>query len=250
MPFPLAHPAAVMPLRRLCPRFLNFPALVLGSLVPDAGYCFGGLKVEDFSHRLGGMFGFSLPLGLLLVLALYALRARAIAPLPDRLQRVFLPERWQPLGSPVALVLSLLLGIATHLLLDSFTHRNGWFVERLPLLRAPVLSLAGHTAKVCTVLWYFGSFVGVAWLTLAYYRRQRGPRQHHSGSVVGADWSLALVVALLVLPIELVHHLVHGRLGPVLVAFCSLLLVLGTGLRIVPSPAPQQPVSPGPTRRE
>ena len=40
MPFPLAHPAAVLPFRRYCSRWLNFPALVIGSLVPDLGYLF------------------------------------------------------------------------------------------------------------------------------------------------------------------------------------------------------------------
>jgi hypothetical protein len=47
MPYPLAHPAAVLPLRRLCPRRLSFPALVVGSLCPDVGYPLG---VSRFSH--------------------------------------------------------------------------------------------------------------------------------------------------------------------------------------------------------
>src|SRR5437762_2617545 len=59
MPFPLAHPAAVLPLRRYCPRFLSFPALVIGSIAPDFGYCFGDLNVEDLSHRSPGSPGFA-----------------------------------------------------------------------------------------------------------------------------------------------------------------------------------------------
>jgi len=59
MPFPVAHPAAVLPLRRYCPRYLSFPALVVGSLSPDLGYLFGHLHADWFSHRFwAGSFGF------------------------------------------------------------------------------------------------------------------------------------------------------------------------------------------------
>src|SRR6266404_5342332 len=61
MAFPLAHPAAVLPLRRYCPRGFNFAALVVGSLSPDAGYLFGQRNVDEFSHRVVGSFGFCLP---------------------------------------------------------------------------------------------------------------------------------------------------------------------------------------------
>jgi hypothetical protein len=46
MPFPLAHPAAVLPLRRYCPKYLSFPVLIVGSLVPDVGYCLGRLNAS------------------------------------------------------------------------------------------------------------------------------------------------------------------------------------------------------------
>jgi Domain of unknown function (DUF4184) len=38
MPWTLAHPAAVLPLRPLCPHRLSFGALVVGSVSPDIGY--------------------------------------------------------------------------------------------------------------------------------------------------------------------------------------------------------------------
>ncbi len=232
MPFPLAHPAAVLPLRRYCPKHLSFPALVIGSLVPDAGYCFGALKVENFSHRFSGLFGFSLPLGLLLVLGLYWLRPIVLRRLPARFQRVLLPESWQPLGSPLGVTLSVLLGGVTHLLLDGLTHKGSWFVQYFPWLEVPVASAGGHTAKVATVLWYGCSFIGVAWLTLAYIQRQRKSSNLVPASLMTGDWASALGVAILVLPIELMHHLVHGQLGSIMVALCSGLLVVVAGWRI------------------
>ena len=89
MPFPLAHPAAVLPLRRCCPRYLSFPALVIGSLCPDSGYLF---HAGNFSHRfLAGSFGFCLPVGLVLVLVFYGVRRPVIGILPASYRRLLLP---------------------------------------------------------------------------------------------------------------------------------------------------------------
>ena len=70
MPFPTAHPAAVLPLRRYCPRLFNFPALIIGSLVPDLGYPLARFyrQFGDTSHTFYGSFVFCLPAGLLATL--------------------------------------------------------------------------------------------------------------------------------------------------------------------------------------
>ena len=41
MPWTFAHPAAILPLRSLCPRWLSFPALILGAMAPDISYYVG-----------------------------------------------------------------------------------------------------------------------------------------------------------------------------------------------------------------
>src|SRR6185503_14629770 len=102
MPFPLAHPAAVLPLRRFCPRYLSFPALIIGSLSPDLGYLSGSFRLDVFSHRfLAGSFGFCLPAGLLLLLAFYLVRSRVVGILPARYRPVLSPLCQRPIGSPV-----------------------------------------------------------------------------------------------------------------------------------------------------
>ena len=99
MPIPLAHPAAVLPLCRFCPRYLSFGALVIGSLLPDVAYTIDDLNKfsrtlvflfgpsvgyseyvrnawdwDDFSHTFAGSLGFCLPVGLLLLYGFLALR--------------------------------------------------------------------------------------------------------------------------------------------------------------------------------
>jgi hypothetical protein len=211
MPFPLAHPAAVLPLRRYCPRWLSFPALVIGSLSPDAGYCFREEAVGTFSHGLLGSIAFCLPLGIVLVALFYGLRSPVVRMLPAPYQQAFLPLCRRPSGSPWAVIISLLIGAWTHLFWDSFTHHDGWCVQHLPVLQSVVVSVAGRTARVCHLLWYGCSFAGVIWLFLVFEKWKQARVNGDAGASGKAMLRDAVLVAVLLLPIELVHHLARSN---------------------------------------
>jgi hypothetical protein len=232
MPFTLAHPAAVLPFRRFCPRFFSFPALVIGSLCPDVGYCFGTLNMDDFSHSLKGSIEFCLPVGVVMLGFFYGLRLPVVEMLPERHRKYLLPLCRQPIGSPLTVIISLLAGIWIHLLLDSFTHKHGWLVENLPTLQAPVFSAGVHTFKIFNLLWYACSFAGIVWLWLAWEQwrnnlMKRAPQ-------ISNRWKLcrAFLAGVLMMPIELTHHLIPGRTGLFLMAGYSALIVIGIVVRI------------------
>src|SRR5215472_5973155 len=124
MPFPLAHPAAVLPFRRF--KALNFSALVIGTLVPDIGY----LSSEGgrLSHQVLGSILFGLPVGLLILATFYAVRKPLVVRMPEGVRRSLLPL-CRRASKPVWIaVLSLAIGIWTHVLWDSVTHPDGWLV--------------------------------------------------------------------------------------------------------------------------
>jgi hypothetical protein len=226
MPFPLAHPAAVLPLRRFCPRHLNFPALVIGSLSPDVGYAFGRLQLQNFSHRpLAGTFGFCLPVGLALVLGFYLIRRPVVRLLPARLQPIFLPLCQQPAGSPFRIAVSLVLGALTHELLDALTHPENWLVQYLPVLLAPVPVVGQPRLLVCNVLYAGCTFAGVVWLALAY--------QHwwakNAGAAIprGMQWVCAALLAGAILVVALVSRGFNPPFGLGVTVILSALLVIG-----------------------
>ena len=226
MPFPLAHPAAVLPFRRWCPRFLSLPALVVGSLVPDLGYLFGPLHLDELSHQLRGSLVCDLPLGLVALGVIYGLRSLALRKLPRAYQPEVLRAAWPAAGTPVVALVSLLLGIWTHLFLDSFTHKGGWIVEHLPFLQLSIGTVGERNVRVCSILWYGCSFAGVAIVFVAFRNwQQKLVLARASGSGRGG-WTGALLVALVVLPIELVHHLFRNWAGTVLVAVLILLVFM------------------------
>jgi hypothetical protein len=228
MPIPLAHPAAVLPLRRYCPRQLSFPALVIGSLTPDLGYAFGHLHGDWFSHRFwAGSFGFCLPAGLVLVAAFYALRRPIAGVLLARWRHLMLPLCERPAGSPVRIALSLLIGAWTHILLDSITHEDGWLVEHLPGLRGAVPSFGKEALVVYDLLYATCTFFGVAWLADSYLRwLERNAPAARAGQGAGSvGWSLLLAASVLVL--SLVCRGPHCWVGEVPAGIAALMLMLG-----------------------
>ena len=233
MPFTLAHPAAVLPLRRFCPRFFSFPALVAGSLSPDVGYCFGTLNADDFSHSLKGSIEFCLPVGVVMLGLYYGLRLPLVEMLPERQRKCYLPLCQKPIGSPWIVLGSLLVGIAIHLLLDSFTHKHGWLVENLPVLQTPIFPMGARSFKIFNLLWYACSFAGIVWLYLAW-EQWRNNLMGAAPQIAGR-WKLfgnAVLAAILMVPIELTHHLIQGPAGLFLIAGYSALIVIGIFLRM------------------
>jgi hypothetical protein len=235
MPFPLAHPAAVLPLRRFCPRYLSFPALVIGSVCPDAGYCFGGPDAGGFSHRWVGSFGFSLPVGILMLLFIYGIFLPILERLPERFTRTVPQAALKPLGSPLIVVASLLVGSWTHLLWDSFTHTDGWFVQHWPILNALVASMGDRHVRVCHFLWYGSSFAGLIVLFITYDRWQQKTAKGVASTDIHVNWGSALLLAFLLVPIEFIHHLLHGAPGRYLVLALTLMVVIGFALKFRPS---------------
>ena len=167
MPFTLAHPAAVLPLAR---SRLHFPALLLGSMAPDFVYFLAGRPVSGVGHSFWGCVLLNLPL----VVLFYALYRWLVA---DVLWR-FLPDvlrcaPWQGRALPrwqavLCFVVSAFAGMASHVLLDAFTHKGAFFVEALP-----VLQLRAAGLPVYKWLQYGGGVFGMAAVALFWLWRAR-----------------------------------------------------------------------------
>jgi hypothetical protein len=126
-------------------------------------------------------------------------------------------------------VLSLLVGIYTHIVWDSVTHTDGWIVAHIPILLTPILRFYGRTARLCTLFWYISSFLGAGWLFLAFEKWKHSalaPAGQISGN--GKDTLQdAIFLSILVVAVSLVHHLIRNPIGYVMTAaFCLFLGVL------------------------
>lgn len=177
MPWTFAHPAAILPLRSLCPRWLSLPALILGAISPDLGYHLALFDWARFCHTPLGIVSGCLPLGLLL-LALLTRWHRPLTVLLPAPHRQLLRAELQPTAHAApwlaVAVWSLLLGTATHVVWDAFTHAGRWGVLLLPGLNEPLFSAVGRQFRVYNLLQHLSTAVGLAALALAYRRCLRG----------------------------------------------------------------------------
>lgn len=160
MPFPLAHPAAALPLRRLCPTYLDFQALIVGSLVPDLATVIDDW--EYFSHTLLGSVVFCLPVGVLTLWLFYKVRVPLVMILPSLHRKALLPLCGSRVRSRVIVVMSLLVGSWLHIIWDLFTHDHSW------LVKSSILAKAIHGVPANQILWLLSSASGIAILVITY----------------------------------------------------------------------------------
>jgi uncharacterized protein DUF4184 len=170
MPFTLAHPAAILPLRGF--RYLRTVPLIIGALIPDLPYYLPAhlARFTPETHSFEGSVTIDLLLGYAALAAVFVLRLPLTALLSARTRWLCLsalaPFSSRPLEWLFAAV-AIVLGVWTHLLWDSFTHLDGWMVHRVAALSAPV-TLGPYHGTVCHVLQYLSSVFGLAVMALWY----------------------------------------------------------------------------------
>jgi len=202
VPFTVSHVAAVLPGARTA---LPTAALVVGAMAPDIPYFLPRGPWTLPTHTVGGIVLWAPLLGLVVVLAWYLLLARAAYAWAPRQLRRRLPE---PVGArerfgsvrAVALVyVALVLGAATHVVWDSFTHNDGWVVERVPAFLGTVTWLPGDLA-VYRWAQYASSVVGMAilvWWVARWWRTTPARATDETASVSdAARWSVVAAVTV------------------------------------------------------
>ncbi|WP_310719639.1 DUF4184 family protein [Streptomyces lydicus] len=192
MPFTLSHVAAVLPAVRRTGAArgpLVASALVAGSLAPDMTYYAdsvvpGGMEFGAVTHSLRGVLTVDVLVTVALVGGWLLLREPVLALLPaawrGRVYGLVRGRPWQPrsvseFGALAGrFVLSAVLGAATHVVWDAFTHPGRWGTRLVP----GVGGTAGGL-PVSTYLQYGTSVVAsvaMVWFLWSALRRGAGGR--------------------------------------------------------------------------
>src|SRR4051812_35242541 len=130
MPFTISHAAAALPFRHTR---LVMSALVIGCFGPDLEYFLWLRPHGHFGHTLPGLFLFDLP-ACLVVLMLFHWYAKAplVACLPVHLRERIAKGGGLEIRSISKFLLvcaSIMVGVLTHVVWDSFTH-DSYFLGR------------------------------------------------------------------------------------------------------------------------
>ena len=258
MPYPFAHPAAVLPLIGPMGRSAVPSALVIGSIVPDLWY-FVPFATRDASHSLAGLFFFCLPVGLIAYLTFHLiLKQPLVALLPPRLapfaERRLPPHAWH------AVLLCLLIGSVTHHAWDSFTHEEGFIVEAFPALQVQLFALGTYPFHVFQVVQHASTLFGTAfvcWWAWRAFRKLPSPSSHPATfpvttkvAIIGGLIAISAAWALAEASLSAVSDVVGLRrelrsaglagaeaLGVAVLAYCALMTWLRGRSRAPRSPA-------------
>jgi hypothetical protein len=207
LPIPLAHPAAILTLRRWWPRYLDFPALFIGSVTPDLATCIDDW--EYFSHTLAGSFVFCLPVGLFTYWIWRRVRTPLVSTFPNPHRDVLLPFCAGLPNAPRTVVVSLLLASWIHIIWDLFTHDHSWLREYMPLFFDARAGMPLNRA-----FWLISSLGGCAVLAAAYLSLLAKTEGRWWASAA-AEWKayrlwLLLLLAPFLLAVPLTIQDLHG----------------------------------------
>lgn len=174
MPFTFSHPAIALPLLYLPKKWFSLTGLVIGSMAPDFEYFLRMSIKSDYSHTLVGLFGFDLPLGILLAFIFHNIvRDSLFDNLPQFFKSrfsIFKRFNWNAYIKThwFIVTMSVLIGAGSHLVWDSFTHEQGHFVMVLPVLENTI-DILGNPIPIFKILQHTSSIIGAFVIAMAIY---------------------------------------------------------------------------------
>ncbi len=165
MPFTFSHPAIVLPLLKINPKWFSLTGLVIGAMAPDLEY-FTTMKVgAKYSHIVEKVPFFELPLALIYCFVFHLLvRNILIDHLPDFFKSrfvIFKDFDWINYFKKhfLIVILSILIGTYSHLFWDAFTHEWGFFVQKFSVFKMNIISNPIEI-PIYKFLQHFSTFVG------------------------------------------------------------------------------------------
>ncbi len=176
MPFTTAHPAIVIPLKKMWPDYLSLTGLMSGAMAPDLLYFLQLTTVNrGFSHSWAGLFLFCLPAGILFSFAFHwFFKLSLIQNLPhpfDRTLSGLATSKFRPISPRdwVVLIVSVLIGTISHFFWDSFTHAQGEIAQMVPFLTSYTRVL-GHPMQITTIAQHISTLIGLSVMVYTFGR--------------------------------------------------------------------------------
>ena len=224
MPFTFSHPAIILPLTYLPRKWFSLTGLVIGSLTPDFEYFLRMRIKSNYSHTIYGLFWFDLPLGLLLAFIFHNIvRESLFNNLPPFLKSRFstfkqfdwnrhFKQNW------IVVTISIIIGAASHIFWDSFTHDHGYFVQTIPALQNSV-DFLGRQIPILKILQHSSTLIGGLVIAFAIYKLPTIKTEKENINL--KYWTILATLTLTIIAVRLLSGLDPKQYGNVIVTGIS-----------------------------
>jgi hypothetical protein len=198
MPFTFSHPAIVLPFFKIRHASVSMSALVIGSITPDFEYIIKMKASGRYGHSLEGIFLFDLPIACVIAVVFHLLiKTPAINSMPAYFhQRLIVLRDFDFLSHlknySLGFISCLLIGIASHILWDGFTHSDDYFVKKSSFLSSTISISGLGDSPIHVWLQHASSIIGAGFILL-FFHRQPVKQQENAPSL--KFWIVSLVVA-------------------------------------------------------
>ncbi|GIP29332.1 hypothetical protein J23TS9_44620 [Paenibacillus sp. J23TS9] len=163
MPFTFAHPIYIIPAKFMKPGYISITGLILGSMAPDFEYFIALEPYQWIGHTHKGLLLQAIPICTVILLLLqlimkpFALHLPSMFNLDVRTSGLINAFDYRRLKSWVVFLVSVVIGFYSHVFIDAFTHKSGYFVLRFPALQSmyfglPAFKLLQYSLSVCGIL--------------------------------------------------------------------------------------------------
>lgn len=228
MPFTFAHPAIILPLKFLNKKWFSLTGLIIGSMVPDFEYFIRMQVKSHYSHTIAGIFWFDLPLALFLSFIFHnCVRNPLFSNLPASIRSrvlIFSAFNWNNYFRQNWFVVftSIIIGIASHLLWDSFTHHTGYFVHHISILQGSV-HFFNHDIPILKITQHLSTLLGGTILIFSFFKLPKNiiPKK----SINKNYWIIVLVILLIVLTFRFLAGMRVKEYGNIIVTIISATLL-------------------------
>lgn len=233
MPFTFSHPAIVLPLTYLNKKYYSLTGLIIGSLIPDFEY-FIRMKVKsNYSHTFTGILWFDLPLGIISAFIFHNIvRNSLFDNLPLLLKKRFISFKnfnWNKhfQYNWLTIIISILIGSYSHLLWDSFTHNNGFFVQNINILTYE-FDFLNVRIPLFKILQHFSTLLGSAVIIYAILKL---PKNHHATKSISIKyWSFVALFSLVIVVMRVFseNNIHYGNLIVTIIPAILISLILAS----------------------
>ena len=179
----------------------------MGSMAPDFEYFIRMKGFSRYSHTWTGLFWFDVPLSIILLFIFHNLvRDTLIENLPFSFNvrlSAFQNFNWNKYFQEniAVVIVSLVIGVASHLVWDDFTHTGGYFVRVIPFLNGDV-NLFNHNISIAEILQYVCSAIGLLVMLLVIFKLPEGKNTKKDN--IFSFWLVVAVITVSVFNLRII----------------------------------------------